>query len=227
MVILLNKNSTAMKKTFSLLVFVVAVSQGYGQIMNPALNDAFLLPKGGFSITTGYSALGAGYDGESEGYYNSLDFQLGYGISNRVNLTARYQRAWYAKEMFKEPAESFLFIGTEIKLKEDRISFFLPVGSSFSGEDIDNRFEITPTINFSLPLGEKVFFNPALELGFMFCEYCSDEPWLGIDLGLGIRPNDKITIFGEYDLVYSFEDFGDGHLYMINGGIAFQISGKE
>ena len=61
-------------------------------------------------------------------------------------------------------------------------------------------------------MGKKVFFNPAVEFGFIFCEYCSDKPFLGIDLGVGIRPNDKITIFGEYDLVYSFEDFGDGHL---------------
>lgn len=216
-----------MKKTFSFLVFVVAVSQGYGQILSPALNDALLLPKGGFSIAAGYSALGMGYDGETDGYLNSLDFQLGYGISQRVGLVVRYQKAWYAKEMFESPAESYLFIGPEVRLKEDRISFFLPVGTSISNEGGDNRFELTPTFNFSLPLGKKVFFNPALELGFMFCEYCSDQPWLGIDLGLGIRPNNKITIFGEYDLVYSFEDFGDGHLYMINGGIAFQISGKE
>lgn len=216
-----------MKKTISFLLFVVAVSQAHSQIMNPALNDAFLLPKGGFSITTGYSALGVGYDGENEGYLNSLDLQLGYGISQRVSLIARYQKSWYAKEMFEEPAESFLFIGPEVQLKKDRISFFLPIGSSISSGGDDNRFELTPTFNFSLPLGKKVFFNPALELGFMFCEYCSDQPWLGIDLCLGIRPNSKITLFGEYDLVYSFEDFGDGHLYMINGGIAFQISGKD
>ncbi|MDH4058345.1 MAG: hypothetical protein OEU76_06250, partial [Cyclobacteriaceae bacterium] len=84
-----------------------------------------------------------------------------------------------------------------------------------------------PTLNFTLPLSKKVYFNPSTELGFMFCDYCSDKPFLGVDLGLGVRPNQWVSIFAEYDLVYSFEDFGNGHIYMINGGIAFQISGKE
>lgn len=216
-----------MKKSFTFLLLVLAVSQGYSQIMNPSLNDAFLLPKGGFSITAGYSSLGVGYDGDTEGFLNSLDFQIGFGISQKVNLNMRYQKAWYAQEMFDEPIEDYLFIGPEIQLKENRISFFLPIGTSLSKDDGDNRFELTPTFNFSLPLGQKVFFTPALELGFMFCEGCSDKPFLGIDLGLAIRPTDRITIFGEYDLVYSFEEFGDGHIYMISGGIAFQMYRKE
>ena len=196
-----------MKKTIFILFFVVAVSQGYGQILNPALNDAFVLPKGGFQITAGYSALGVAYDGESEGYLRSLDIQLGYGVSQKVSLIARYQKAWYASEWAEGSGESFLFFGPEFQLKEDRVSFFLPVGTKFSTGEDDSYFEFTPTFNFSLPLGKKVFFNPALELGFIFCDGCSDKPWLGIDLGLGVRPNDKITFFGEYDLVYSFENF--------------------
>ena len=216
-----------MKTITSILVFSLAAIGVNGQILNPALTDAALLPKGNFEITAGYSALGAAYDGESEGYLNSLDFQLGYGISQRVNLKARFQKAWYAKEMFEESAATFLYVGPEVQLKEGRISFFLPMGTRFTPEVDDSYFELTPTFNFTLPMGKKVFFNPALELGFTFCEYCSDKPYLGIDLGLGVRPNDWITVFGEYDLVYSFEEFGEGHFYMINGGIAFRISGKN
>ena len=216
-----------MKKLSSVLLFWLAVSFSYGQILNPVLGDALLLSKGDFEITTGYSALGIAYDGESEGFFNSLDFQFGYGISEKVSLIARYQKAWYAKEMFQEGAGSFLFIGPEIQLKEDRIAVFLPLGTRFSQEDNDSYFEITPTIKFSVPISKKVYFNPALELGFTFCEYCSDKPYLGIDLGLGVRPTEKVSFFAEYDLVYSFEEFGDGHFYMINGGVAFQISGKD
>lgn len=216
-----------MKTITSILFFSLAAIGVNGQILNPALSDALLLPKGNFEITVGYSALGLAYDGESEGYLNSLDFQLGYGISQRVNIKARFQKAWYAEEMFEESATNFLFVGPEFQLKADRISFFLPMGTTFSGESDDVNFEITPTFNFTLPLGKKVFFNPALELGFIFCEYCSEKPYLGIDLGLGVRPADWLTIFGEYDLVYSFEDFGDGHFYMINIGAAFRITGKD
>jgi hypothetical protein len=207
---------------------MAAVLYGYGQILNPSLNDAFVLPKGSFQITAGYSSLGYGYDGENESYLRSLDIQLGYGVSQKVSLIARYQKAWYASEWAEGSGENFLYLGPEFQLKEDRISFFLPVGTKFSsGEDSDSYFEFTPTFNFSLPMSKKVFFNPAVELGFIFCEYCSEKPWLGIDLGLGVRPNEVISIFAEYDLVYSFEDFGEGHYYMINGGIAFRISGKN
>ena len=66
-----------MKKTISFLFLVAAISQGYGQILSPALNDAFVLPKGAFQITAGYSALGVGYDGESERYLRVLIFKWG------------------------------------------------------------------------------------------------------------------------------------------------------
>jgi hypothetical protein len=213
------------------LVFSILLSGFWfclpAQILTPALNDAFLLPKKSFQITVGYSALGAAYDGESDGYLNSLDFQIGYGLSSRVNLIARYEKAWLARDLFKEPVTSFLFIGPEIQLLENRISLYLPFGTRLSRYEEGLNFELTPTINFTLPLSKRVYFNPAVELGFMFCEYCSDKPWLGIDLGLGVRPTEWMTLFAEYDLVYSFEDFGNGHYYMINGGAAFKIGRKE
>lgn len=68
-----------------------------GQIFTPVLNDAFLVPRGGFQATVGYSALGIAFEGDREGYFNSLDFQLSYGVRPKVNLVARYQKSWYAK----------------------------------------------------------------------------------------------------------------------------------
>lgn len=212
-----------MKTVTSILLLLACACSAHCQTLNPVLNDAFLLPRGAFEATIGYSALGISAEGESEGIFNSIDFQLGYGLSRKVSLVARYEKSWYAKEMFEESASNFLFIGPEFMLKENRVSLSVPIGTRFIKDVDDNYFEITPTLNTSLPLGTKVFFNPALKLGFVFCEDCPDSPFLGVNLGLGVRPNDMITFFAEYGLTYSTEDFGEGHFYAINGGVAFRF----
>lgn len=216
-----------MKTTIGILLLLACTYPGQCQILNPVLNDAFLIPRGGFEATVGYSALGFSADGESEGFFNSLDFQLGYGLSRKVSLVARYEKSWYAKQMFEEKASDFLFIGPEFMLKENRISLSVPFGTRFIKDVDDGYFEITPTVNFSLPLGSKVFFNPAMKLGFVFCEECTDSPFLGLNFGLGVRPNELISFFAEYGLSYSTEDFGEGHFYSINGGIAFRFLRKK
>lgn len=198
----------------------------HGQVLTPVLKDAFLLPKGAVQITAGYSSLGLSYDGEREGFFNSLDLQLGVGLTRKINLVARYEKSWYAQEMFEETAANWLYLGPEFMLKENRISLYLLFGTRFIKDVDDGFFEITPTVNFSLPLGKKVFFNPALELGFVFCEGCSESPYLGLNLGLGVRPTEIISLFIEYGLTYSTEDF-DGHFYTINGGLAFRIFPKK
>ena len=213
-----------MKTTVVLLLTLFGALTLRGQILNPVLNDAFLLPRGGFQVTAGYSALGLSFDGEREGYLKSLDFQLGYGISRRVSIVARYEKSWYTNYMFEQTAANFLFIGPEIMLKENWISLYVPFGTRLLKEVDDKYSEITPTLNFSLPLGSKVYFNPAVELGFVFCEDCTEAPFLGLNLGLGARPSERLSFFAEYGLTYSTEDFDDGHFYSINGGIAYLIS---
>ena len=216
-----------MKTVFGILLLLVCADFGQCQILNPVLNDAFLLPRGGFEATVGYSALGISAESESEVIFNSLDFQLGYGLSRKVSLVARYEKSWFAKQMFEETASNFLFIGPEFMLKENRISLSVPLGTRFMKDSDENYFEITPTLNTSLPLGSKVFFNPALKLGFVFCEECPDSPFLGVNLGIGVRPTELISFFAEYGLTYATEDFGEGHFYSINGGIAFRFLPKK
>jgi hypothetical protein len=216
-----------MKTPVVLMMLLFVTISVRGQIFTPVLNDAVLVPRGGFQATAGYSALGISFDGEGEGYFNSLDFQFSYGASSKVNLLARYQKSWYAKRMFEETASEFLFLGPEFRLKEDRISLYVPFGMWLL-KNADDYFEITPTVNFTLPLGPIVTFNPALKFGFVFCEDCTESPFLGINLGLGVRPYRPLSVFAEYGLVYPTEDFGEGHFYAINAGIAYLISsGKK
>jgi hypothetical protein len=112
-------------------------------------------------------------------------------------------------------------------LKENRISLSVPIGTRFIKDVDDGYFEIAPTVNFSLPLGSKVFFNPAMKLGFISCEDCTDTPFLGLNFGIGVRPNELISFFAEYGLTYAMEDFGEGHFYSINGGVAFRFLPKK
>ena len=216
-----------MKNVIGILFLLVCAYSGRCQILNPVLNDAFLVPRGGFEATVGYSALGISAESESEVIFNSLDFQLGYGLTRKISLVARYEKSWFAKQMFEETASNFLFIGPEFMLKENRISLSVPLGTRFIKDVDESYFEITPTLNTSLPLGSKVFLNPAVKLGFVFCEECPDSPFVGVNLGIGVRPTELISFFAEYGLTYATEDFGEGHFYAINGGLAFRFLRKN
>ena len=199
---------------------------GRSQTLNPLLQDAFVLPKDAFQVTLGYSSLGLSRQGESTGLYNSMDLQVSLGIAPRTTLVTRYERVWPAKHFFEELAINFLFVGPKFQLKKDRLSLYVPVGLEFA-KGLDGYFEVAPTLIGTIPLSRRVFLNPGLELGFMFCEYCEDAPFLGLNLGLSVRPNKILSFFADYDLVYPTADFGNGHLYMINGGVGFLFNAKD
>src|SRR6187401_3867579 len=98
-----------MKALLFTLFLCLAVSEGYSQLYTPLFTDAHLISKKEFRSGLGYSALGYALKGDREGYLNSLDLQCTYGLSDKVNLTVFYQHSYYASEMFKEWAMSFLF----------------------------------------------------------------------------------------------------------------------
>jgi hypothetical protein len=122
---------------------------------------------------------------------------------------------------------SFLFASANIRLKEDRISLLLPVGTRFTNFDDDGSyFEFSPAMLFTIPLTPEISFNPAIELNLPFCKDCTTS-FVSADLGIGITPNEKLTFFLEYDFIFSLDDFGDGHYNIFNAGISYKFTGDE
>ena len=216
-----------MKKLLLVLACSLFFLMSYSQVLSPVFNDARLLSKRQFKAGIGYSALGFALKSDRTGYLNSIDVQGSYGLSEVVNLGLRYQQSWYASEMFQEWAASYLFASANISLKKGRISLLLPLGTRFTSVSEDRPyFEFSPTLLFTIPVTPQISFNPAVELGFPFCEYCTTS-FLSADLGVGITPTENLTFFAEYDLVYAFKDFGTGHYYMFNAGISYKFAGEE
>jgi hypothetical protein len=216
-----------MKTLVTTLLISIAFSHGYSQLHTPLFTDAHLLSKGEIRSGLGYSALGYALKGDREGYLNSLDLQGTYGLSQKVNLTLQYQHSWYASEMFDAWAMSFLFASANISLQEDRMSLLLPVGTRFSGYgDDESYFEFSPTLIFRIPLTREITFNPALEFDFPFCESCANA-YVSADLGIGVYPTSRLSVFLEYALAYQLNALESQHFYMLSLGVSYKFAGRK
>lgn len=197
-------------------------------MLSPVFVDAHLVSKDRFKAGLGYSALGYALDGNRAGYLNSFDAQLHYGLSDRVNIIGRFQQSWFASALFRDPAMSFLFAGPNIRLRKERVSLFIPVGTRFTTVRGDGTyFEFSPTLLFSIPLLPGIAFNPAAELNVPVCSSCSGATTLSADLGLALYPAKRISLTVEYDLVYQIEAMDEGHYYMLNLGAAVKLGSPE
>jgi hypothetical protein len=207
------------------LLFCFASLWSYSQRYSPVLIDSRLASKGEYEGGLGYSSNGFVDDGRRNSYLNSIDAQVQYGLSDRINLSLRYQQSYFASELFNEWAFSLLFVGANFKLKDNWLSLYVPLGTRFSASSSDPGYiEISPTLLFSVPISPNIAFNPSLEVGLPFCSECADDlPILSTNFGLGIYPIRQLSVFIEYDLVFKLRDTDSGHNYIISGGASYKF----
>ena len=155
-----------MKTLLFLMIFMVFVSFSCAPVFSD-LQSAKLVGKGNFETTPNFTTTSWTANGETDHIQNHFGFQLGYGLSNRVDLRARYEFIGGDKDVADVKLNVF-GIGPKISLLKDRIAAYVPIGFAFGGdvEGID-EIELQPTLLFTIPVGENVEINPsALRLNF-------------------------------------------------------------
>jgi hypothetical protein len=182
-------------KTLSFsMILVVILSYSCATVFSD-LQSAKLVGKGNFETTPNFTTTSTTADGETDHIQNHFGFQLGYGLSNRIDLRARYEYIGVDKDIADVNTNVF-GIGPKVSLLKDRIAAYVPIGFAFGG-DVDgiDEVEIQPTLLFTFPVGEYVEINPSVK-GII-----GDEFFCAFNLGLGLSTNlNKYVIRPEYGI---------------------------
>ena len=186
-----------MKTLLFLMIFMVFVSFSCAPVFSD-LQSAKLVGKGNFETTPNFTTTSWTANGETDHIQNHFGFQLGYGLSNRVDLRARYEFIGGDKDVADVKLNVF-GIGPKISLLKDRIAAYVPIGFAFGGdvEGID-EIELQPTLLFTIPVGENVEINPSVK-GIIGGEF-----YYAVNLGLGLSSDlKKYVIRPEYGLFFN------------------------
>ena len=175
-----------------------------------SLQSAKLVGKNNVDFAPHYTSTSSSSDGESEHVQDHFGLQLGYGLSNGVDLVARYE---YIDVVDDGGTASIVGIGPKVSLIKDRVATYLPFGFAI-GEGVGD-FEFQPTLLFTLQAGKNVEINPSVKgvigEGFIYG---------AANLGLGLSTDfDQYVIRPEYGLLYEPEE--KGHYGQFSLGMSF------
>jgi hypothetical protein len=180
-----------------------------------SLQSAKLIGKGNVEVAPHFTSTSAIGEGESEHVQNHFGFQLGYGLSNHIDIITRYENI--AGSMGNISANVF-GIGPKVSLIKDRMAAYVPVGFAFGG-DLGgvSEFEVQPTLLFTMPVGKYVEINPSAK-GII-----GDDFYYAVNLGLGLSTDfTKYVIRPEYGMLFNPGE--SGHFGQFSIGASFYFA---
>ena len=165
------------------------------------LQSARTVGKNKIEFTPSLSSVHFSKNLDSEGVQNHIGIQTAYGITQKLDIRARYERFWL-KEGDRQDGLSVVGIGPKVSLVENKIAFFIPIGKSFS-EDILDTWGIHPTLLFTLPaLRDKIDLTLSPKYLWTFCDHCDD--FIAVNLGVSLSTDlNKWAIRPEYGLLFN------------------------
>lgn len=157
--------------------------------INSTYESARMLKRGNFEAAGHYTRYIYSEDGESEAVNSNFGLRFGYGITDRVDLKARYIRL--APEEEGSEGVNYAEMAAKFQLAERWAAASLPVGLYFASEETE--VVISPKFLFTYPANDQFEATFAAKAD-IFPEDEADL-YLGFNLGLGISSNlDKWAI---------------------------------
>jgi hypothetical protein len=185
------------------------------------LQGARTVGKGNFELTPSYSSVSVYDEGDSEKVQNEIGFQGAIGLSDKVDIRARYEYVWLGDGDGNNI--SAIGLGPKFNLIKDKLSISLPVGRAL-GEGTSESWEFLPTVLFSLPVKKDILdINISPKYIIQFCEEC--ESLFAINAGLSISSNlNEWAIRPEFGLLYNPGE--TGHYTQFSIGVS-KVFGKN
>jgi hypothetical protein len=175
-------------------------------------------------ITGSYSSVNYAEDGESDDIQNHTGFQVAYGVSEKTDLRFRYERIWFKEGEFDDGV-SIWGLGPKFSISPKKVAFYIPIGNAF-GEDNNDNWQLQPTFLFTLPLAnDNIDLTLAPKYILTFCDECSDA--LAFNLGASFGQLDRWALRLEYGLMYSTQEFGEGHYSHLSFGASYTIGKRK
>ena len=160
------------------------------------LQSARMVGKNKVEITPSYSSITISEDGESDGLQNHIGLQAAYGISEKLDIRARYELIWMKGSEISENV-SILGIGPKFSAIQNWLAFYIPIGRAF-GEDTNDSWQLHPTVLFTIPaLKDKIDITISPKYLATLCKSCDD--YIAINFGAAFSSNlNKWSIRPEY-----------------------------
>jgi hypothetical protein len=161
--------------------------------------SARLCGKGDVEVTGSYTAIS--FAGEI--FQDHLGAQVGLGVTDELDVRARYERIWV------EGGDDYLQVvgfGPKIQLHPDQAALYIPVGFAFGGDvESSKTWEIHPTMLATHSVNPGLEVNFSMKALFSLYREAGFNTRLAVNLGLGIGPeNLRYTIRPEVGmLVYT------------------------
>ena len=147
--------------------------------------SARTLEPGEVQLTPSYSYVQFRDDGDSDKAQDEFGLQVAAGLTERVEVRARYFAVRVSDEDESEIV-SVLAAGPKFSLVEDQVALYAPIGFGF-GADIETgeTFQFQPTLLVTLPLSERFELNPSAKAQIWLNADEADN-LLAFNLGAGI-----------------------------------------
>lgn len=171
---------------FGLLALLLTLSASACAAPFSDLQSARTLEPGDSEITGSYSYIRVANDGESDKVQDNFGVQYARGLSDRVELRAKY--FYISPDGSDTDGVSAFGVGPKVSLVEDRVAFYTPVGLGFGGGiETGDSWQWQPTLLFSAPMGERAEVTASTKAQFWFEDF--GDPNLAFNLGLGFGPD--------------------------------------
>ncbi len=191
------------------------------------LQSARTVGEGNYEFTPSYSSVNFSNDGETEGIQNHLGVQIAYGISDKWDLRARYERVWLKGDMDTDggigEGWDVIGIGPKYSVIKNKFAVALPIGRAL-GMDTEDTWEIHPTILLTAPIiMDKVEITFAPKYLITLCDGCED--FMAVNVGLSLSSDlNRWAIRPEYGHLYNFGE--DGHYGQFSIGFSWLLRKK-
>lgn len=186
------------------------------------LQSARLLDKGRVELTPSGSYVGFSNDDDDDSGHiqNHVGGQLAVGVHEAVELRARYEHVMLVED---GPSFEVVGFGPKVRLVEDRLALYVPVGRGFGGgedADLSDSWQVHPTLLFTVPAHRNVEVNASAKYLIPLSGDGGDDT-LALNLGLGLGHLDRWAIRPEAGILVDPGE-GGGHFYHFSLGVSFR-----
>ena len=156
------RRSAFSREARSLLAFAVTAWASAGCVTPFSdFQSARTLAPGEFQLTPSFGHVQQTGDGSDQLTQTEVGFQAAAGLSDRVELRAKY----YSVRLTDSEGTSSINVfgaGPKFALVPDQVALFVPLGVAFGSEiESAESLQIQPTLLFTIPLSDQVELNPS------------------------------------------------------------------
>jgi hypothetical protein len=183
--------------------------------------SARLAGRGEAEVTAHYSTMGI----SGEFVQDHVGVQAGFGVTNSVDIRARYERLW-VEGLDAEYLDVFGF-GPKISMHPDQAAFYLPVGFAF-GSDVESSktWEAHPTVLTTYTVNPNLDFNLSIKVLLSLNNDSGYNTRLAVNFGFGIGPESLTYTFHPEAGFMVYTEGGDP-FYHVGLGISLSTTDKK